>query len=49
MFREYRGPNFVSPGICEGSETSVLLLPLRNEEFVEISEVAHTPALPSAR
>ena len=39
----------MSPGIYEGSETSVLLLPLRNEEFVEISEVAHTPALSSAR
>ena len=46
MFREYRAQNFVSPGICEDSETSVLLLPLRNEEFLEISEVAHTFALP---
>ena len=46
MVREYRAQYFVSPDICEGGETSVLLLPLRNEEFLEISKVAHTPALP---
>ena len=49
MVREYRAQYFVSHGICEGGETSVLLLPLRNEEFLKISEVAHTPALPPTR
>ena len=45
MVREYRAQHFVRSGICEGGEPSVLVLPLRNEEFLEISEVAHTPAL----